>query len=58
MSNVNGFPDKNLSNVVEQLEERPVNAHHAQQIQQQRNDHRHQASLNHDGSVEQSNPKS
>ncbi|AEI38671.1 hypothetical protein [Paenibacillus mucilaginosus] len=40
--------DKNLQNVVEDLEVRPVNSHQAQQIQQQTNDHRHQDSLNHD----------
>ena len=40
-------PDKNLQNVVKDLENSPVNAHHAQQVQQQTNDHRHQDSLNH-----------
>ncbi|UJF33298.1 hypothetical protein [Paenibacillus hexagrammi] len=40
--------DKNLQNVVKDLEQRPVNSHHAQQVQQQTNDHRHQDALNHD----------
>lgn len=57
MSDANGFADKNLSNVVEQLEQEPVNAHHAQQLQQQKNDRRHQAALNHDKPVDQSHPK-
>lgn len=40
--------DKNLSNIVDDLEQRPVNSHQAQQVQQDRNDRRHQDSLNHD----------
>lgn len=58
MSDANGFADKNLSNVVEQLEQNPVNAHHAQQLQQQKNDRRHQDALNHDKTVDQAHPKS
>ncbi|MEC2346799.1 hypothetical protein P9H28_22255 [Paenibacillus barengoltzii] len=33
--------DKNLTNVVEDLDQTPVNAHHAQQMQQKVNDLRH-----------------
>jgi len=40
--------DKNLSNVVEDLNQTTVNSHHAQQIQQDTNDRRHQDALNHD----------
>ncbi|WP_169456492.1 hypothetical protein [Paenibacillus pinihumi] len=40
--------DKNLSGVVHDLENEPVNAHHAQQLQQDKNDRRHQDALNHD----------
>ncbi|WP_339322888.1 hypothetical protein [Paenibacillus sp. FSL W8-0194] len=40
--------DKNLSNVVEDLDQTRVNSHHAQQIQQDTNDRRHQDALNHD----------
>ncbi|MEI0736666.1 hypothetical protein VQ056_08190 [Paenibacillus sp. JTLBN-2024] len=40
--------DKNLSNVVEDLDQTRVNSHHAQQIQQGTNDRRHQDALNHD----------
>jgi predicted secreted acid phosphatase len=40
--------DKNLQNVVKDLDKTVVNSHQAQQIQQQTNDHRHQDALNHD----------
>ncbi|PZD96370.1 hypothetical protein DNH61_07605 [Paenibacillus sambharensis] len=40
--------DKNLSNVVEDLNVTAVNAHNAQQLQQDVNDRRHQDALNHD----------
>ncbi|SYX87070.1 hypothetical protein [Paenibacillus alvei] len=40
--------DKNLSSVVKDLEQAPVNSHHAQQLQQDHNDRRHQDALNHD----------
>ena len=40
--------DKNLSNVVEDLDKTIVNSHHAQQLQQDTNDRRHQDALNHD----------
>lgn len=50
MSNENGLPDKNLSNVVEDLAQNPVNSHHAQQLQQKSQDRRHQAQMNHDKS--------
>ncbi|UUZ82555.1 hypothetical protein LJK88_00105 [Paenibacillus sp. P26] len=40
--------DKNLQNVVKDLEKQTVTSHQAQQVQQQTNDHRHQDALNHD----------
>lgn len=40
--------DKNLHNVVAELAENPVNAHQAQQQNQQHNDRRHQDALNHE----------
>lgn len=40
--------DKNLQNVVKDLDKAIVNSHQAQQVQQQTNDHRHQDALNHD----------
>ncbi|WP_372339184.1 hypothetical protein [Cohnella sp. WQ 127256] len=52
MSDSNGFTDKNLSNVVEDLAQTPVNSHQAQQIQQDKNDRRHQDALNHDKSTD------
>lgn len=58
LSNANGFPDKNLSNVVEDLAKDPVNAHQAQQQQQQTNDRRHQDALNHDKKTDQVHLKS
>ncbi|MFC4601795.1 hypothetical protein [Cohnella hongkongensis] len=58
MSDANGYPDKNLSNVVEELERDPVNAHQAQQMQQQKNDRRHQDALNHDKTPDQEHFKS
>ncbi|WP_178075843.1 hypothetical protein [Paenibacillus oralis] len=39
--------DKNLTNVVSDLERDPVNSHEAQQMQQAVNDRRHQDALNH-----------
>jgi hypothetical protein len=48
LSDSNGFADKNLSNVAEDLAENPVNSHQAQQNQQDKNDRRHQDALNHD----------
>jgi hypothetical protein len=41
--------DKNLQNVVSDLELVPINAHNAQQLQQDKNDRRHQDLLNHQG---------
>jgi hypothetical protein len=41
-------PDKNLQNVVKDLEKHPVNGHQAQQLQQNTNDRRHRDALNHD----------
>lgn len=46
--------DKNLANVVEHLDEQTVNSHHAQQLQQDHNDRRHQDALNHDHPVSDS----
>lgn len=40
--------DKNLQNVVGDLDQTGVNSHHANQIQQDSNDRRHQDALNHD----------
>ncbi|WP_197259441.1 hypothetical protein [Paenibacillus dendritiformis] len=40
--------DKNLRNVIDDLDADPVNSHQAQQLQQDRNDRRHQDALNHD----------
>jgi hypothetical protein len=40
--------DKNLQNVDKDLLKTPVNSHQAQQMQQDTNDRRHQASLNHE----------
>lgn len=40
--------DKNLMNVIKDLDEDAVNSHHAQQLQQKHNDRRHQDALNHD----------
>lgn len=57
MSKPRGTADKNLSNVVDDLDRNPVNSHHAQQIQQQTNDHRHQDALNHDETPDLENPK-
>jgi len=45
--------DKNLRKVVRDLEQTPVNSHHAQQLQQDKNDRRHQDALNHDAPVDQ-----
>ena len=41
-------PDKNLMNVVDDLEQTPVNAHQSQQLQQNTNDRRHMDLKNHD----------
>ncbi|HFL3236676.1 TPA: hypothetical protein ACG3KH_004112 [Clostridioides difficile] len=48
MSKAKAGVDKNLQNVAADLEQTVVNSHHAQQIQQDTNDRRHQDSLNHD----------
>ena len=52
MTKAKGTADKNLTNVAEALEETPVNSHHAQQINQDKNDRRHQDSLNFDQPVD------
>ena len=43
--------DKNLQNVKKELNQSPVNSHHAQQMQQDTNDRRHQDALNHEGDL-------
>ena len=48
MSKAKGGLDKNLSNVVEDLNVKAVNAHQAKQMKQDSNDRRHQDALNHD----------
>jgi hypothetical protein len=48
MTKAKGTADKNLTNVVEALEQEPVNSHQAQQLNQDKNDRRHQDSLNFD----------
>ncbi|CAM4524214.1 transposase [Paenibacillus endophyticus] len=48
MTKAKGTADKNLSNVVDALDIEAVNSHHAQQLQQDKNDRRHQDALNHD----------
>lgn len=45
--------DKNLQNVVKDLEAEPVNRHHAQQLRQKTNDRRHRDALNHDTTTRQ-----
>ncbi|WP_020618196.1 hypothetical protein [Paenibacillus daejeonensis] len=41
-------PDENLEGVAADLAQTPVNGHQAQQLQQDKNDRRHQDALNHD----------
>ncbi|MNJ05305.1 hypothetical protein D3C73_1665400 [compost metagenome] len=48
MTRANEFPgDKNLGNVVHDLEQSPVNSHQAQQLQQDVNDRRRHDVRNH-----------
>ncbi|WP_276357896.1 hypothetical protein [Cohnella caldifontis] len=58
MADANGMPDKNLSNVAEDLAQDPVNAHHAQQLGQKSNDRRHKDAINHDDPVDRQHFKS
>ncbi|UVI33855.1 hypothetical protein [Paenibacillus spongiae] len=58
MTKPKGAIDKNLSNVIKELEENPVNSHQAQQFQQDSNDRRHQDMLNHDEPTDLSHPRS
>jgi len=58
MTKAKGNVDKNLSGVVKDLENEPVNSHQAQQIQQDANDRRHQDMLNHDEPTDLSHPRS
>ncbi|SDS76510.1 hypothetical protein [Paenibacillus herberti] len=44
--------DKNLQNVVKDLEQEPVNAHNANQLQQHSQDRRHQDNLNHENETD------
>jgi hypothetical protein len=53
-----GRIDKNLSNVVDDLDENPVNSHQAQQFRQDANDRRHQDALNHDEPTDLQHPRS
>lgn len=46
MTKAKGTADKNLTNVAEALSVNPVNSHQAQQLQQDKNDRRHQDLLN------------
>ncbi|WP_435168201.1 hypothetical protein [Paenibacillus glycanilyticus] len=48
MTKAKGSLDKNLSNVIDDLAQTPVNSHQAQQLNQDANDRRHQDGLNHD----------
>ncbi|WP_336604349.1 hypothetical protein [Paenibacillus sp. MMS18-CY102] len=57
MTKAKGSADKNLSNVVDQLDRNPVNSHHAQQLQQDANDRRNQAAMNHDHPTDLSTPE-
>lgn len=41
--------DKNLQNTVSELDRNPVGSLHAQQLQQDENDRRHEGKLNHKG---------
>lgn len=58
MTKAKGSLDKNLSNVIDELAETPVNSHHAQQIQQDANDRRHQDELNHDKTIDMKHQQS
>jgi hypothetical protein len=58
VTKVKGTADKNLSNVAEDLDRNPVNSHHAQQLQQDVNDRRHQDLLNHDEETDLKHPRS
>jgi len=57
MTKAKGTADKNLSNVVDALDIEPVNSHQAQQLQQDKNDRRHQDALNHDQPANMENQK-
>ncbi|MFC4778907.1 hypothetical protein ACFO9Q_19100 [Paenibacillus sp. GCM10023252] len=57
MSKAKGNVDKNLSNVVDDLNQVDAGSHHAQQLQQDTNDRRHQDALNHDHTEDLSHPK-
>ena len=46
MGKAKGNPDKNLSGVIDDLEQTAVNSHHAQQLQQDKMDRRHQDAKN------------
>lgn len=58
MTKAKGGKDKNLFNVTEAFRIDPVNSHHAQQLQQDKNDHRHQDSLNFDQPTDLHHPRS
>lgn len=46
MEKENSKTDPHLTGVVDDLEQAPVNSHHAQQLQQDKNDRRHQDAKN------------
>lgn len=58
MTKVKGTADKNLSNVVQDLDKNPVNAHQAQQFEQDVIDRRRQDEINHDEPTDLSHPRS
>ncbi|MHA7967612.1 hypothetical protein ACX93W_26215 [Paenibacillus sp. CAU 1782] len=58
MSKAKDGLDKNLSNVTEAFRITPVNSHHAQQLQQDKNDRRHKDSINFDQPTDLSHPRS
>lgn len=58
MTKAKGSLDKNLSNVIDDLAQTPVNSHQAQQLQQDVNDRRHQDALNHDQPVDMEHQRS
>ncbi|MGG1312808.1 MULTISPECIES: hypothetical protein [Cohnella] len=57
MNDAHIHTDKNLRNVVKDLDQTPVNSLQAQQMQQQSNDRRHQDALNHDETENDLHPK-
>lgn len=56
MTQAKGHVDKNLQGIAEDLARQTVNSHQAQQLQQDKNDRRHQDALNHDKPVDLEQP--